>query len=488
MQYKSIKNGSISVYLSLTLCVMLSLIFVCMDAARLSCGRAAAGCALEESLFSEFANYDKKLYEKYGLMFIDCGYGGSSLQIGSIMHDITDNVEDILYPGLLLTGKTPGELYRISIDDSSVTGYQLASDEDFSPLITEICELMKQKSGADIIKNAGKLLSSSGAAAMFSFDNADDAAKQLDSYIEEKNQINNEQEQQIASMQSEAAEEADETFNDPIENIKAILDMGIYAFAIPNEKGVSTAKIDISKLAAGRKLSSGLGIMPQKYSDAFAKYYLTQYSIDFFSNYLTAEKSDRLMYQTEYLIGGHDEDVKNLKTCMNKILFTRMGLNYLYLISSAEKQSEISKMAFLICSLLLSPEYIDEAASAITLAWTFAESYADVKALYAGKKVALFKDEETWQTSIDLLGKMDKSADANGNEKGLSYEEYLKMFLFTLPQKQLAERIACLIEYNRRNEKNEFCIDNCIYALEVEYEGKIGKHKFSIDRSYGYKV
>ena len=212
MQYKSIKNGSISVYLSLTLCVMLSLIFVCMDAARLSCGRAAAGCALEESLFSEFANYDKALYKKYGLMFIDGGYGGSSLQIGSIMHDITDNVEDILYPGLLITGKTPGELYRISIDDSSVTGYQLASDEDFSPLITEICELMKQKSGADIIENAGKLLSSSGAAAMFSFDNADDAAKQLDSYIEEKNQINNEQEQQIASMQSEAAEEADETF------------------------------------------------------------------------------------------------------------------------------------------------------------------------------------------------------------------------------------------------------------------------------------
>lgn len=65
-------------------------------------------------------------------------------------------------------------------------GYQLASDEDFSPLITEICELMRKKTGADIINNAGKLLSSSGAAAMFSFDNADDAYSQLNNYIEEK--------------------------------------------------------------------------------------------------------------------------------------------------------------------------------------------------------------------------------------------------------------------------------------------------------------
>ncbi len=488
MRYRRIKKGSISIYLSLILCVMLSLIFVCMDAARLSCGRAAVGCALEESLFSEFANYDRELYEKYGLMFIDGGYGSGRLQIGSIMNEVSDNMEDILYPGMLFTGKTPGGLYRISIDGSSLTGYQLASDEEFSPLITEICELMKQKSGADIIKNAGNILASSGAAAMFSFDNADDASKQLDKYIEEKNQINNEQESQTTSVQSEEIKESSEAINDPVDNIKAILDMGIYAFAIPNEKGISTAKINTSKLASNRRLSSGLGLMPQKCSDSFAKYYLMQYSIDFFSNYLTAEKSDKLIYQTEYLIGGHDEDVKNLKACMNKVLFTRMGFNYLYLMTSSEKQSEISKMAFLICSLFLAPEYTNEAAAAITLAWTFAESYADVKALYTGKKVALFKDEETWQTSLDLIGKMDKAAETNGNEKGLSYEDYLKIFLFAMPQKQLAERIASLIEYNKRTEENEFCIDNCIYAVEVEYKGKIGKYNFSIDRSYGYKV
>ncbi len=488
MRYRNIKKGSMSVYLSLVLGVMLSLIFVCMDVARLSCGRAAVGCALEESLFSEFANYDKELYEKYGLMFIDGGYGSSKLKMGSIMDEISDNMNDILYPGMFLTGKTPGGLYRISVEDSSVIGYQLASDEDFSPLITEICEMMKQKSGSDIIKNAGKILSSSGAAAMFSFDNADDASKQLDNYIEEKNQINNEQENQTTSMQSEEADKEGNAIDDPVDNIKTILDMGIYSFAIPNEKGVSTAKIDTSKLASNRSLSQGLGIMPQRCSDTFAKYYLTQYSIDFFSNYLTAEKSDKLMYQTEYLIAGNDEDTKNLKACMDKILFTRMGLNYLYLISSAEKQSEISKMAFLICSLFLSPEYTNEVASVITLAWTFAESYEDVKALYLGKKIALFKDEETWQTSLNMLSQMDKATEANGNEKGLSYEEYLKMFLFTLPQKQLAERIACLIEYNKRTEENKFCIDNCIYALEVEYEGKIGKHDFSINRSYGYKV
>lgn len=488
MQYRRLKKGSLSVYLSLALCVMLSLVFVCMDAARLYCGRAAIGCALEESLFSEFANYDRELYEKYGLMFIDCGYGGSKAQIGSIINEISDNMKKILYLEILSTGKTPGGLYRISVDDSSVMGYQLASDEEFSPLITEICELMKKKTGADIINNAGKMLSSSGATAMFSFDNADDAYSQLNNYIEEKNQISNEYDSQTTSVSENESKELDAAVDDPVDKIKAILDMGIFAFAISNEKGVSAAAIDTSKLAEKRSLSQGLGIMPQKCTDSLTRYYLAQYSIDFFSDYLTAEKSDKLMYQTEYLIGGYNEDAKNLKACMNKILFARMGFNYLYLISSAEKQSEISKMAFIISSLLLAPEFSEEAAAAITLAWAFAESYTDVKALYEGKKIALFKDEYTWQTSLDLIGKMDKAAEVNGNEKGLSYEEYLEMFLLKMPQKKLAERIASLIEYNKRTKENEFCIDNCIYALEVEYEGKIGKHNFSINRSYGYKI
>lgn len=192
-------------------------------------------------------------------------------------------------------------------------------------------------------------------------------------------------------MPENESKELDAAVDDPVDKVKAILDMGIFAFAIPNEKGVSAAAIDTSKLAEKRSLSSGLGIMPQKCTDSLTRYYLAQYSIDFFSDYLTAEKSDKLMYQTEYLIGGYNEDAKNLKACMDKILFTRMGFNYLYLISSAEKQSEISKMAFIISSLLLAPEFSEETAAAITLAWAFAESYTDVKAIYKGKKLLYLK-------------------------------------------------------------------------------------------------
>ena len=65
------KKGSITIYLSLALCVMVSLIFVSMDSARYSCGRAMAALSAEEGLFSLFGEYDRLIYDNYGLLTID---------------------------------------------------------------------------------------------------------------------------------------------------------------------------------------------------------------------------------------------------------------------------------------------------------------------------------------------------------------------------------------------------------------------------------
>ena len=147
---KQAAAGSISVYLCLTLCVILSLIFACMDTARLSAGRAAVSCALDEGLFSLFSNFDKTLFEKYGLLMLDGGYGQGTLEIGKLAKETTDYTKAVLSPTLGILGTTPEKLFRIRLEDPAVTGYLLATDEYFAPLKLQICELMKGRIGLDV--------------------------------------------------------------------------------------------------------------------------------------------------------------------------------------------------------------------------------------------------------------------------------------------------------------------------------------------------
>ena len=61
----------------MTLLVMLALIFAGLSSARISARRVVLAAGAEESLYSVFAGYDRDLFDKYGLLFLDASYGGS---------------------------------------------------------------------------------------------------------------------------------------------------------------------------------------------------------------------------------------------------------------------------------------------------------------------------------------------------------------------------------------------------------------------------
>ena len=150
-----IENGSITVFLSLILCVILSLIFACISSARISAGRAALSCAVEEGMFSLFSNYDKELYEEYGLMFLDGGYGTSEFYMGSIVDEAMEYTDKVLSPAVGFAGVTPSKLYDISLDHADVTGYVLATDSGYASLVEQIREIVLLKLGTDALETIG---------------------------------------------------------------------------------------------------------------------------------------------------------------------------------------------------------------------------------------------------------------------------------------------------------------------------------------------
>ena len=79
---KSRKNaGSTSVYLILIFAVLLSFILLIVEGARKNAIRMKIECAMDLSMSSVFAEYNRELLNQYDLFFIDTSYGQKNAAI-----------------------------------------------------------------------------------------------------------------------------------------------------------------------------------------------------------------------------------------------------------------------------------------------------------------------------------------------------------------------------------------------------------------------
>ena len=131
----------------MTLLVMLALIFAGLSSARISARRVVLAAGAEESLYSVFAGYDRDLFDKYGLLFLDASYGGSEADYALVRKEILAYAEPVIMPDQQsLMGKN---LCGLSLNDrdTAITGYVLASDEGGSAFRRQVCEQMREQLG-----------------------------------------------------------------------------------------------------------------------------------------------------------------------------------------------------------------------------------------------------------------------------------------------------------------------------------------------------
>ncbi len=497
---RKLKHAGITIYLCLSLCVILTLVFACIESARLSAGRAALSCAVDEGMFSLFSNYDSTLFEKYGLMFFDAGYTTDELKMGNVTQELTEYVQAVLSADGEGNTVTVSDLYRICLDTTDVTGFVLATDSNYAKLIEQINEVMLLKLGDDALENLEKLLETyTSAATQYSLDSEDEIDTLAKSYEEQKEQAEQlAEEAQNADADIKSEKETENTseteipddFTNPIENLTSLRKMGIMSFAIPKDASVSQAEIDTSDTLSKRSLYQGLGIMPEENTSTLSKLSITQFVSDFFTDFVSADDADMLLYQKEYVIAGKSSDTANLKAVLNKILLMRLGFNYIYLMSDSVKTAEIYEMAAILGAVLIIPEAIALIAKLLRLLWAYAESMQDVKTLLAEGKVPLFKDASSWGTSLSRLSELSSDTESEGSSKGLEYDDYLQILMYTMSEDDLISRTADMIEYNKRiaDDNEDFRLDLCLSSLETEIHADVGSYELTVNRSYGYDM
>ena len=116
-------RGSITVFLAMVLLLMLALFLVLLESARVRMLRSSTKEAADLALESVFAGYQRELYEDYGLLFYDGGFGQGLLR----EEDLTAEYKAYFAANCGGTSNR-GSFFKINLSEPEVTALIGAAD------------------------------------------------------------------------------------------------------------------------------------------------------------------------------------------------------------------------------------------------------------------------------------------------------------------------------------------------------------------------
>lgn len=151
---KNIKQGSITVFLSLILLLILSLLFTIIEGARISTAKVYAERALTTAMDSVLAGYYGPLWREYHLfgLDIDQGSNGSWEEEASLLLQEYMSYTFIPDKNLGAAYMDSRELYDISVESLSVSGRTMLTDYKGELFVNQAVEYMKYKELGNVLE------------------------------------------------------------------------------------------------------------------------------------------------------------------------------------------------------------------------------------------------------------------------------------------------------------------------------------------------
>lgn len=479
------ENGSITVFLSLSLTIMLALIFTTIENARVSGLNTQLDLAADSAMDSLFALYDRQLMEKYGLLFLNGSGGNTEYSDLYLKNELQECIQYELNPkrNNSLSGIT---IYPMKLEEIRILDTVRATDFGGSVLEQEIVDYMKYKEVGNITDKlfGWKEVVEKGGSEQ---ERIQDAEKTLSEATWENGTITNQA--MIKPLEHNIIKEANhseegtmesqpefdsERYKESIEKsvihqAEEVKKNGFWKLIIPSGISLSAIKIQKETLPSATSVTQMQWENKNLAEEAARMVLYGEYVLEYCSNFTLNKEKSGIQYETEYILFGKESDDENLKTCVNRLLWIREGLNAAHIFASASKMESALTLATAIVGWTMIPALVTAAQFVIVGVWAYAESLLDVRRLLNGKKVALVKTEQNWQLGIEGLTdffngiKQEEVED----EDGIFYEDYIRILLLMMNKTEKYYRTMDVIQQNMRQISPDFEMQNYVYAAEI---------------------
>ena len=291
-------------------------------------------------------------------------------------------------------------------------------------------------------------------------------------------------------------EEEEVPIENPASHVNALRNKGILNLVIEDCSKVSEKRVLLEEYLSYRSdILQGTGILQERmenstvFTEIKERALLDAYIFQKYGYFGQEKENAELNYQVEYLIGGKEADVENLKAVVNKLLLFREAANAAYLYKDAAKRAEISAMAASVAAVTIAPYLQPMLETSILFAWAYIESIQDVKLLLEGGRVPILKTALDWQTDLRSILGFNGNAVRRNKTGGLDYRQYLSMFLMMKKENELLFSMMDIMEMDiRKTAYNEnFRMDGCVsgFRTAAKFEGG-SSQKDSFLRAYYY--
>ena len=483
------KRGSITIYMSMMLAVLLSLFLMVIEGARSRAISLRADCAFDLSVYSVFAEYNRQLYKEYGLLFIDTSYGELTASPERVNRHLAYYMEENLDEDT--KGWRLFNYAKCFPEQTEITGCRYATDEQGKVFERQAIEYMKHKYGVSYIEKVKKELEKAQEKKVF---NTDFSAEREENH------------RKIEEAEKEGVEtgELDEKGNpirklvdidNPADAVNQTRAKGILVFVIDREDKISAQCVDLKDTVSYEKPETkGFGEYEKADVSFMETLWFDAFILEKCGTYISPKEKGQLQYQAEYILAGKECDMDNLKDVVQRLLVFREVSNCIYLFSDAAKVGEAAALATSICSAVGAMTLIEPVKWTLLFAWAYAEAIYDVKQLLAGGNVPVIKTAKTWHYSLSgmLAAETEQVSKetVSSVKEGLSYEEYLRLFLATEKRDKKVYRMMDIAQMDVRKNSGfkEFHLSHCVDLLVMEavVGSKYGYYK-ELKRQYSYK-
>lgn len=485
------KKASITIYFAIILTILIALFVTCIEGARIQATKLKVLYASDAAAVSCFAEYRKELFEKYDLLFVDISYGGGTTDQGILERHVGTIFDENCYPSKNIPVFFHKTVLGVEETSVEINGIQLATDD-----------------GGEVFKEAASLYIKS----RYGIAELEMLAKQIKSYEDEgyfsgeieQERIENEREIDEKAVVSKGETEDGEIIWEEVEVENPADEVnntrkGVLNLVVKQTDLLSDKMVDLSTYASNRKNTIGnLNSDGQENSLgelAMEEIYFSEYVLEKCGNYLLPGESDYLAYECEYVIGGAESDIENLRKVVNQILLIRETSNVAHILADQTKMNELEVLAAGLASVITLPELQPVIKYSLLLAWGYAESVSDVKRMLEGERVAFYKTKEQWKLSLENMLSMEigenstsetyVNNDIESSEKsnsgdlgGLEYKDYLRMLIYVEAENKKIFRMMDIVEMNIRSlGYNQFRLDTCANVMDFTFVaiGKNGK-------------
>lgn len=480
------RRGSITVFLALTLVLILSFVFAMLESARLCCLQAEAGYMSRLCTQSAFANYHRGLWEDYHLLLFDGSQGQRGFSVstleGRAMAEAERNLEaDSSF------GTKGQDLLRFQCQDVSADSYLLVTDGKGRAFLQEVCRQMMLEIPVDALEELKSQKEQSRELEKETKDQEERWDQAWDA-LEEAQEIAQEEQAEGASQETEGRpEERAEDFREtaggpkegaedfreiedemagavggaeeqepqenPMEYVEQLKASSLLSLVLPKGTSLSAKGLDQEDSITKRSLEQGTmeAANEKGIQDLTLWYYMQQYFSCFTEKSAKGPKERCLDYEMEYLIGGKKTDGENLEKVVGELLALREAMNFATLMGDTAKKQQAMALATALVGFTGIAPLVLAVQIGILLAWAFVESVLDVRALLEGGKISLLKRPGEWSSDIGHCREtIEGQSGAGEDERGLSYGQYLLLLLFLHSAGELSFRCMALMEQNEQ--------------------------------------